>query len=285
VSVEVLRLASDALELELLPQVGARWHRLRAFGQDVLRTPPNPAMHAGDPFFWGAYVMAPWCNRLPAGPMEWQGQVIDLAPNFPDGTAIHGQVYDRPWEMLADGRLQIDAGGDGWPWAYRVVQRLALSGATLRVELSVENRSQAPMPAGLGMHPWFPRPVRVAIDAADVYPSNAASPAEPEPVRGALDMRTLGTPATGLDATWTRLGDPAVRLAWPSGLTCELRLGDGASHVVLASPEEPDAVAIEPQSQAPNGMRRTTGGEPGGLTVLAPGSRLAMWVEARFQQP
>jgi hypothetical protein len=31
-------------------------------------------------------------------------------------------------------------------------------------------------------------------------------------------------------------------------------------------------------------MRRTTGGEPGGLTVLAPGSTLTMWFEARFQQ-
>ena len=64
---EELRFGAEALEVIVLPQVGARLHRLRAFGHDLLRTPPDPGTHATDPYFWGAYVMAPWCNRILPG--------------------------------------------------------------------------------------------------------------------------------------------------------------------------------------------------------------------------
>ena len=69
-AVRELELRSDRLEVVLLPELGARIHRIRAFGHDLLRTPPDPRDHAADPFFWGAYPMAPWCNRAPAGPHD-----------------------------------------------------------------------------------------------------------------------------------------------------------------------------------------------------------------------
>ncbi len=111
---------SDELEVVMLPKLGARIHRLRAFGIDLLRTPPTRAVHKRDPFFWGAYVMAPWCNRVAAHPFEVAGRTVDLAPNFPDGTAIHGQVYARPWLISPEGSMRIGGGGNGWPWAYEV---------------------------------------------------------------------------------------------------------------------------------------------------------------------
>ena len=80
---------TDELEVTALPGLGCRLHRLRAFGVDVLRTPESPAGHVDEPFSWGAYVMAPWTNRADPSPMTIAGRRIDLAPNFPDGTAIH----------------------------------------------------------------------------------------------------------------------------------------------------------------------------------------------------
>lgn len=58
----IITVANGPILAELLPDVGARLHRLRVFGQDLLRTPAEPAEHLRDPFRWGAYVMAPWCN-------------------------------------------------------------------------------------------------------------------------------------------------------------------------------------------------------------------------------
>ena len=120
-----LVLRSDELEVVLLPELGGRIHRLRAFGTDLLRTPPDPAHHADDPFFWGAYVMAPWCNRAAPGPTVLAGR--DGPPGRRTSpTARPSTARFRPalagWAKTA--RLHVTGGGDGWPWPYEVVARV-----------------------------------------------------------------------------------------------------------------------------------------------------------------
>lgn len=274
-----LRLDGGPLEVVLLPDAGARLHRLRAFGHDLLRTPDDPAEHLRDPFFWGAYVLAPWCNRAPVGPFAVGGRTLDLEPNFADGSAIHGQVYLRPWTVQRGGsRLRVDAGGDGWPWAYAASLSTDVADGTLRLSLALSNRSDAPMPAGLGLHPWWRRPLQVAVDAELVHESNL-EPSIARAVSGRFDVRELREPAPDLDATWTGLRSPLVRLAWPElGILARLQLSGAASHVVIATPAEPAATAVEIQSHAPMGLQRL-GGEPGGLALLPPGGELKLGVE------
>ena len=102
----------------------------------------------------------------------------------------------------------------------------------------------------------------------------------PVPVTGAHDLRAFGSMVDGLDATWTRLGDPPVRLRWPAwGLSATMRADGPSLHIVAASPGFIDAVAIEPQTHAPQAMRRLLGGEPGALAWLEPGSTLALRTE------
>src|SRR5512146_356766 len=76
----LVRLADGPIEVELLPAIGARLPRIRAFGRDLLRTPPDPASHRREPFSWGGYVMAPWCNRIPAVPTTVGDRVIRPRP-------------------------------------------------------------------------------------------------------------------------------------------------------------------------------------------------------------
>ena len=275
-----LRLSDGAVEVVVLPGVGARLHRLRAFGHDLLRTPADPAEHLRDPFFWGAYVMAPWCGRIDARPVAVGSRRVSVASNFPDGSAIHGQVYARPWDVRGDGILGVAGGGDGWPWEYEVVLRIEVVDRSVRLGLRLANLSTDPMPAGLGIHPWFLRPVLVAVRGDAVYRSNAASARDPEPVAGPYDLRRVGQPAADLDATWTGLAEPPVELRWPfPGISATMRVVSPAIHVVAASPGYLDAIAVEPQTHAPQGLRRLLGGEPGGMTMLDPGGVLELSVE------
>jgi aldose 1-epimerase len=273
-----LRLEAGPLEAVILPEAGARLHRLRAFGHDLLRTPDHPAAHARDPFFWGAYVMAPWCNRIAAAPVTVGSRVVDVPSNFPEGTAIHGQVYARPWTVDADGvACRCRAGGDDWPWTYEVSLRPRLDDAGLQVDLRLANRSEEPMPAGLGLHPWWRRPVEIAFRAGSVYPSNVDPPARPVPAVDAWDESRLGLPAAGLDATWTELAAPTVDLVWPElEVAATLALSRSASHVVMATPADSDATALEVQTHAPDGLRRLLAGDPGALRWLAPGAELRL---------
>jgi aldose 1-epimerase len=287
----LLRIADGSLAAEVLPGIGARLHRLRAFGHDLLRTPHDLRPYDDDPYFYGSYPMAPWCNRVAAGPGVVAGRAIDLPVTFPDGTAIHGQVSRRSWEVVdagaAHATLRIDAGGDGWPWPYTVEERIAIAGDTLRLGLRLTNRSDGPMPGGLGFHPWFLRPIRVAIAASTVHPSNLATAPEPVAVSGLLDRRRLEALPDGLDATWADLADPPAILDWPDvGIRATMTVAavPPGRFVVAASFAGMDAIAVEPQTHAPDGLRRLERGEPGGLALVPPGGTLELDVGLAFER-
>lgn len=280
-----VRFASDDVEVVVLPEVGARLHRLRAFGHDLLLTPADPEAHRRDPFFWGGFVMAPWCNRIEAGRVEVGGRTIELGSNFGDGSAIHGQVYDRPWADRPDGSFVVSGGGNGWPWTYEAGLRVEVAGPVVRIEQSLRNTAADPMPAGLGIHPWFRRPLELAIRGGEVYSPNTGTPARPVPVAGALDLRRLGVMPSGLDATWARLVDPPVEMRWPDlGVHAVLRATGPTVYIVAASPGHLEAIAIEPETHAPQGLRRLRNGEPGALVWLDPGCTLRLVTELAFSR-
>ena len=282
-ALEQVVLHSETLDVTVLPGVGARLHRLTVDGHDLLRTPADPRAHLTDPFFWGGYHMAPWCNRLPAAPVQYGERVINLPINFPDGTAIHGQVYAAPWRQVGDSEFGVEAGGNGWPWPYGVEASFGVDRRTLRIEQRLTNLADEPMPAGIGLHPWFRRPVELLIRAQRFYSSNLDSEPEPRPVEGAWDMLTRTQPAAGLDATWTAIAHPPVELAWPGlGIRAEMHVGPTVDHIVAATPAHIDAIAVEPETHAPQALRRVLNGEPGGLRILQPGEQLALTAQFAF---
>jgi aldose 1-epimerase len=284
-----LVLESGELEVVILPEAGGRIHRIRAFGEDLLRTPHETATHASEPFFWGAYVMAPWCNRAAPKPMEVAGRRVSLEPNFPDGTAIHGLVSSTPWKWESDDELAIRrSAGHEWPWAFEVRQSARLAGPTLELEYVLTNLDgTAPMPAGLGLHPWFTRPVALRVPAETVYVSNTDSAPEPEPVHGDLDLRALAPPVERLDGTWTGLTARRLELAWPArGIRTFVDVETDAEAVLVAvaTPADVDAIAVEPQTHGPDPLRRLATGEPDAPRLLPPGAsmRLAIRLTAEL---
>ena len=281
---DLVTIPGDAVEVEIMPAVGARLHRLRVRGHDLLRTPPDLHRHLDDPWFWGSYPMAPWCNRLPAGVTRGvAGRNLDLPSNFRDGTAIHGQVAQAAWTRTDDRTFRIRAGGDGWPWPYEVEQVFAPSADALEITLRLTNLGDTPMPGGLGIHPWFRRPVRLRIAAAKAWDANPSPAAEASPVAGALDRRVLVDMPDGLDATWTALDEPPVTLEWPEArIRATMSTTPSVPFIVAASPGEIDAVAVEPETHAPAGIRRLLEGEPGALDLLAPGSTMTLAIRLAF---
>jgi aldose 1-epimerase len=284
-ALEQVTFASDTVELTVLPAVGARWHRLRAFGQDVIRTPADLRQHIDDTFFWGAYPMTPWCGRIDAGSVEFDGRRVFFEPNFPDGTAIHGQVYSRPWEGDGAGGFRIRAGGDSWPWPYEAGFGVTVRDAEVRLEYALTNLSDEPMPGGIGVHPWFLKPLDVAVPAAGVLTPNQAIPARPAAVAGEFDLRKLRPMPPDLDATWTDLSEPSVQLRWPAlGIGATMTAGAPPLYIVAASPSYLDAVALEPETHAPQAMRRLLNDEPGAPAILDPGDTLRLTVVLSFER-
>lgn len=284
-------LATESILVEVLPEFGARLHRLSVFGHDLLRTPDDALEHRRDPFLWGSYVMAPWCNRIDPGATAVGGAVIDVPSNSPDGTALHGQVYLIPWEEREAGTFSVRGGGDGWPWPFETTARfrpaeLGVGRATLDSELVLTNLGDRPMPGGIGFHPWFRGPIEVGIAADHVLPSNLRADDPVEAVSGDFDLQTTRVMPIGLDATWLDPDRPQVRLRWPHlgmGATLEA-WSDTDLCIVAASPAGAGAVAVEPETHAPHGLRRLLAGTPHGLAWVAPGESIRLTTRLTFEQ-
>jgi aldose 1-epimerase len=282
----LIGIGNAAIQVELHPAVGARLHRIRAFGQDLLRTPRDPDEHIRDPFAWGAYVMAPWCNRMASSPTEVAGQLVNMPSNFPDGSAIHGQVYDAAWHRRPDGLLSIRGGGDGWPWRYETTLRVTVHGSAVLIRQSLTNLADTPMPGGLGLHPWFRRPLEVRLPASTVLRSNLDPAAIVEPVSDRWDLREMQPIPNDLDGSWGTPGHGSVELRWPEvGLRAAMRArSDAGMWIAIASPAAFDAVAIEPETHLPQGLRRYLNREPGRLHPMAPGATITVTTELAFHE-
>ena len=282
-----LRLATDDLDVVVLPEAGGRLHRLRAFGVDVLRTPDDPAAHLRDPFYWGSYPMLPWCGRVASGRASVAGRQVDLPANHPDGWAIHGQAYVAPWQVIDDHALRFEGGGGGWPWTYEARQTFTVEGASITVELAIKNSDDSPMPAGIGLHPWFAGPPLLRIPAELAYDDNTKSSPAAVPVAGDYDLRSLRELAPGMDSTWTGLRERRVQLAWPTRAIRGEMVARTSSNLVFVSArplDHLDAIALEPQTHAPQGLRRLINNEPEPLALLGPAETLSLAMTLRFER-
>lgn len=253
------RLVLEAADtrLEVSPDDGGRMTSLAVRGSELLVT------EGFGPIMWGCYPMAPFAGRIGQGRFRFDRRDVQLALNDPPH-ALHGTVFERPWQVDDSSTLSIDL-GSGWPFAGRVIQRFTLDGDGLDVELRLH--ADEPMPAALGWHPWFRRRLAGTVEA----PTEPSAPAELHLdaewmfERGADGLPTgkLVAPTAGpWDDCFTGLRAPP-RLTWPGLL--ELEMTSSAQNWVVYN-EPRDAMCIEPQTAPPDFVRiapsHTVPGEP-----------------------
>jgi len=239
------RLVLEALDarLEVSPIPGGRISSLIVRGNELLVTEGSGSM------LWGSFPMVPFAGRIRDGRFRFADRDVELARNYPPD-AIHGTVFERPWQVDNQSTLSIDL-GPGWPFAGRVVQEFLLSDDRLDVSLTL--RAEEPMPAVLGWHPWFRRrltgrvgqpaepsgPVELHLDAARMYVRDAD---------GLPTGELVEPPAGPWDDCFTGLRS-APRLTWPG--IVRLELTSSCDHWVVFD-EPRDAVCVEPQSGPPD---------------------------------
>jgi galactose mutarotase-like enzyme len=89
----------------------------------------------------------------------------------------------------------------------------------------------------------------------------------------------------GLDATWSHVREPAVELAWPEfGLAASMQVEAPSVLICAASPSEVDAVAVEPQTHAPQGLARLLSGLQDAMAWIGPGESLRLAATLAFRR-
>ncbi len=235
------------------------------------------------PFKAGCFAMLPFANRIADGRFTFAGRNHALPVNLPaENMAVHGFARDHPWTLAAhtphDAALEQDFAQDSNPYRYHARQEIAVSGQGIRVALSVRNDGDAPMPFGIGLHPWFAKTKGITLGFASrgaygrdarglpVAPPRAVATFEADGP-GALDGHDW---FDGCFADWSpRL----ARIVRPQdGLEIDI-VADGAfRHLHVFAPDDREILCAEPVSHVPDAVNRPA---LGAMDVLAPGAVLS----------
>ncbi len=253
----------------------------------VLRRPVPDAVLRGDVRGFACFPLVPFCNRIAFARFAWQGHTHLLDRNFGDQPhAIHGVGWQRPWSVQHVSRrsttlaLRHDAAGDragAWPFPFDAELSYALTGASLRIAMAVTNRHGGPAPAGIGLHPYFPRGAGVALqfEAAGVWIND----------HDTLPTRHDTVPlewyhANGLPAGSARLDNCFTawnRNARIDGIAGGVTIAADAAfrHLQVFTPPQADFFCVEPVSHVPDAINRGDLPPGQGMHVLQPGEALS----------
>jgi aldose 1-epimerase len=282
---EVVQLRRGPYELEVCPGQGGCITGFRHRGRDLLR-PATPRYFAdGDPQEASSFPMVPFSNRIADARFDFLGQTHQLARNAPpEPHAIHGDGWQNPWAVAEATRsrvvLDFAHRSAGTPLDYRARQTLALDGRGLAVTVEIANAGPRPMPAGLGLHPYFIRSEGVTLTARLDHvwlPGERKIPQQRAALTAGWDFaRGLRLGPLDLDHCFGGW-DGAAQIRWPeTDLTLAIAAEPLFGHLVVYVPPGQDFFCVEPVSHANDGFNLLDRGVAGtGVRILAPGERLA----------
>lgn len=229
--------------------------------------------------------LSPYVCRIRDATYEWRGRRYTIGRFLLDGAAIHGLLYDRPFEVMEESahadhceillKHAYPGSDPGYPFPYdcHVRYRLEENGC-LTVTTAVHNRCEEPIPLADGWHPYFTLGGRVDDLTLQFAGSDMLE----------YDPSLIPTGRTVPDSSWRtpkRIGDisldhgyvldftgkgPLCTLSNPAtGVFVSFEPDPSYPYLQLYIPDHRRSIAIENLSAAPDAFNNGMG-----LTVLEP---------------
>jgi aldose 1-epimerase len=290
----IITLSAGESRVRVDPALGGAivryWSEGSAGEAHWLRPGPDAGPVPVETMRMGCFPLVPFSNRIRNGRFTFRGQTISLPLNFgAHPHTIHGQGWQARWEVteLAEYRIVLAYrhAADAWPFDYLATQDISLSEDRLTVRLSLENQSGAGMPAGLGLHPYFPRTPGTTLTAHvdGMWQTDGGGiPTRLAPPPAALlenGLRVDEVPLDNAFTGWSR----AATIEWPErGGRLILTGSEGLDVLAVYTPPGKGFFCAEPVSHGTDAFNRADAGERGtGMRVLAPGERWAVSMTLR----
>jgi aldose 1-epimerase len=236
------------------------------------------------PVALASFPLVPFVNRIRDGTFSFRGRTVTLAPNLhPDPSPLHGQGWLASWTVERASQDGAELGfrhdpGE-WPWAYEARQVFALDEAGFSVALTCVNRSDEPMPCGLGQHPYFPCTARTLIDTSveSVWEiDDKVLPVAKLPATGRFDLADRLVCGQGLDHGFGGWGGRAVISDADLPFRIEMSSPE-ARFFQLYSPTSGGIFVAEPVTHANAALNEPEESWPDlGLRVLEPGESMSL---------
>ena len=214
--------------------VAGEVRRMIVAADDFADSPSKPGRN-------GTPILFPFPNRIREGKYTFGGKSYQI-PVVGQVHAIHGFAIAAKWDVVEQGEASDGAFLVGryhlaeqspesrahWPTDAILTVRYALAGRRLGMTITVSNPTEADLPYGFGIHPYFRLPFaskdtslgRVILPASEYWPLEGYLPTGKEmPVEARLDFRK-GQSMQGL-----KLDDVLTDLVF-EGDRCVCRLVD-----------------------------------------------------------
>ncbi|MEP7083337.1 MAG: aldose 1-epimerase [Betaproteobacteria bacterium] len=288
----LITLLSGRFTAGVIPQLGGAlgWFGpADNVGVDFVRPASARAWGEQNVRLTSSYPLVPYSNRIGDGRFRFEGVDYSLRPNAAISEhPLHGIGWLRPWTVTSATRERValsithacrGADDSEWPWTFAATQTIALSDTALQITLSITNHDSRAMPAGIGMHPFFPKSPRMRLQTscAGVWLNDArmlprARSAVPAEWNFGTEREVADLTVDNCFAGWGR----SALLTWPERQwALRLEASEAFGHLIVFTSPGRDSVAIEPVSHANNAVNLAATRDDTGLVVLALGATLS----------
>ena len=281
-----------AFAATVVPSVGAMLHalHLNAQGEDLnLIDSYNPGELTNESALNGfkGVKLSPWPCRIPGGKYKFSKKEFKLSKIFKDGTALHGLLFDQPFELVDELvnedkacillRHGYEAEDPGYPFTYQCEVKFALHPRRLlELETTILNLSDVEIPIADGWHPYFQLGGKVdewelnfpAISMVE-FDSRLIPTGHLVPFNKFNEVRKIGNMQMD-NCFFVKVHEfkPVCSLSNPANnITIHFFTNPAYSYLQIFIPPHRNSIAIENLSSAPNAFNNMMG-----LIRLQPGN-------------
>ncbi|WP_291198403.1 aldose 1-epimerase [Hyphomonas sp.] len=258
---------------------------VRADWQGLPALAPGQAGRAAADQHGGCFPLVPFSNRIRDAAFRFLGREIHLPPpEYMEPHALHGTGWRTSWSAEASGpgnaRMWFEHPRGPWPWRYRAEQTVSLEAGQLHISLSILNLDSEPMPAGIGLHPYFVRPQGLWLNAHTGGRWATLTGETGLPHARDAAPEDLGAP--GHDHCFFGW-DRRAEFGGADGLAVSITASPALGNLVIYTPPDEAYFCLEPVSHVNNAVNMDALAQAEQMAVLAPGEQLqgAMTISVR----
>jgi len=291
---------TESVRVQIIPELGNNLVSLTIAhkGQDLelIHIPTDiKNLKSGDYQFYGNPILFPFPGRIPRGEFHTHYQNFQLPINFGDGTAIHGFVYDKKWEVsevsapsskevfLKSTYTSDSIVEEFFPFPFQIDMTYILGKSQLELNFQAKNTGEQAFPFGYGIHPYFSIsgkrkdwvlyfPANEIYELIDLIPSGHT-----KKIPELFDFRTeKSLKDIYMDDLFGKIkkdknGYTSCELKnRANGFNLEVISDQSFEYYVLYAPQGQDFICIEPYTCIPNAFNLIHSGFETGLRSLEP---------------
>jgi len=278
----LVALKHDPYTLVVAPQFGGRLVSFRHAGRDVLRPTPDEVIAKPVVYGFAGFPLMPYSGPIFGSGFSFAGVSHVLSRNVrEEPSATHGDSWIAPFRIVdqSESALALEmehAPLPGtFPFRYRGHVRFALGDEGLSILLRVTSRDHRPMPAGLGIHPYFPKHsgTRLKFASIGVWPPDGpeAVTIGCQPLSEGLDFNAGQEIANVVIDRLFEGWDGRAEIIAADGHRTVIEADGVLDKLQIYSAWDYPYVCVEPVSNANDGFNRMAAGVPShGIRVLEP---------------